>query len=259
MRVAALQLQPAGPQANLARIGQAARAAAGFGADLLVTPEMGLTGYAIWEDIPRLAEPRDGKMVASIAELARSHGIAIVAGFPERDGETIYNSAVLAQPDGALTIYRKCHLYGPLEKAAFTASDRLPAITAIAGIKAALLICYDVEFPEMVRAATLAGAELVLVPTALPRGAAGERVSQSMIQTRAYENHVFIIYADLCGEENDTPYHGGSVIAAPDGQVLARAGDEEALLMTALDPARYASAELDPYLQDRRPEIYASK
>jgi predicted amidohydrolase len=80
-----------------------------------------------------------------------------------------------------------------------------------------------------------------------------------MIQTRAYENHVFIIYADLCGEENDTPYHGGSVIAAPDGQVLARAGDEEALLMTALDPARYASAELDPYLQDRRPEIYASK
>ncbi len=126
----------------------------------------------------------------------------------------------------------------------------------IGDLRVGVLICYDVEFPEMVRCLVLPGPNMIVVPTALPRGTPVNRVSSSMIQTRALENHIFLVYADLCGEEHGTPYQGGSIIAAPDGEVLARAGDGATLLITELDPRRYHAAGLDPYLQDRRPEIY---
>jgi predicted amidohydrolase len=257
MLVAALQMQPAGTvEANLASIETAATAAAAFGAKLLVTPEMGVTGYAIWDDIPRLAESRFGPIIQRLIAIATASKISVVAGFPERDGETIYNAAALISPDGKTAFYRKCHLFGPYEKAAFSPASDLSPIVRIGDLKIGMLICYDVEFPEMVRCLALAGANMIVVPTALPRGAPANRVSSSMIQTRAFENHVFLIYADLCGEENGTPYQGGSVIAAPDGEVLARAGDSATLLITDINLQRYDAAGLDPYLQDRRPDIY---
>lgn len=257
MFAAALQMRPRGDAGtNLAVIDRAARAAAGFGAGLLVAPELATTGYAMWADFPRLAEPRDGRIVGALAAGAARHGIAIAAGFPERAGTDVYNAVALATPDGNVHVYRKCHLFGPREKAAFRPGDSHAQIVTISGMRAAMLICYDVEFPEMVRAATLAGAELLVVPTALPRGSAAARVSRSMIPVRAFENHVFAIYADLCGEENGTPYQGGSVIVGPDGEPLARAGATETLLLVEIDPAHYSGMELDPYLNDRRPELY---
>lgn len=257
MLVAALQMQPAGTvEANLAGIETGAAAAAAFGAKLLVTPEMGVTGYAIWNDIPRLAETRTGPIIQRLTALAATNDITIVAGFPERDGVKIYNATAMIRPDGKAAYYRKCHLFGPLEKAAFSPAADLSPIVRIGDLNIGMLICYDVEFPEMVRCLALAGANMIVVPTALPRGAPANRVSSSMIQTRAFENHIFLVYADLCGEENATPYQGGSIIAAPDGELLARAGDGATLLITEIDPRRYDSAGLDPYLQDRRPEIY---
>ncbi len=236
MLIAVLQMQPAGTvDANLTAIKTAATAAAAFGAKLLVTPEMGVTGYAIWDDIPHLAETRTGPIVQRLTAIAADHGITVVAGFPERDGETIYNTAAMIEPDGAASFYRKCHLFGLSEKAAFSPAADLSPIVQIGDLKIGLLICYDVEFPEMVRCLVLAGANVIAVPTALPRGAPANRVSSSMIQTRAFENHVFLIYAGLCGEENATPYQGGSIIAAPDGEVLARAGDGATLLITEIN------------------------
>jgi 5-aminopentanamidase len=257
MLVAALQMRPAGSvEANLARIDKAAKSAAGFGVNLLVTPEMGATGYAIWDSIPRLAEGRDGPIVESLRKTSLAYNIAIVAGFPERDRDFVYNSAVIVQPDGTQSFYRKCHLFGPLEKSAFAVGSSHSPIVSIDGMRASMLICYDVEFPEMVRSAVLAGAEILMVPTALPKGAPANRVSESMVPSRAFENHVFIIYAGLCGEENGTRYQGGSVIVGPDGEDLARAGAAEALLITEIDQSRFESAKLDPYLDDRRPNLY---
>jgi len=257
MWIAALQMRPEGETAaNLAKIGRAAQAAVAQGAELLVAPEMATTGYAIWADIPRLAEPRNGPIVRHLQRIARENAITVVAGFPECDGEIVYNAAALVTPAGEVSIYRKCHLFGPHERAAFSAGGAHPALIDVGGMRTAMLICYDVEFPEMVRRAALAGADLVVVPTALPRGAPAARVSGTMVPTRAFENHVFVVYADLCGEENGTAYQGGSVIAAPDGESLARAGMSETLLVTQVDPSIYAAMELDPYLQDRRPDLY---
>jgi predicted amidohydrolase len=257
MLVAALQMQPAGTvDGNLAGIETAAAAAAAFGAKLLVTPEMGVTGYAVWDDIPHLAETRSGPIIQRLTAIATASKISIVVGFPERDGETIYNAAAMISADGDTVFYRKCHLFGPYEKSAFSPAADLSPIVQIGELKIGMLICYDVEFPEMVRCLALAGANMIVVPTALPRGAPANRVSSSMIQTRAFENHVFLIYADLCGEENGTLYQGGSIIAAPDGELLAQAGNGATLLITEVNPKQYDGAALDPYLQDRRPEIY---
>ena len=257
MLVAALQMQPAGSvEANLAKIDKAAKSAAAFGVELLVTPEMGVTGYAIWNSIPRLAETRDGPIVQLLRRMSEACKIAIVAGFPERDGAMIYNAAALTQPDGTQTFYRKCHLFGPLEKRAFAAAGSHSPIVNVGDMRASMLICYDVEFPEMVRSAVLEGANMLLVPTALPKSGSANRVSESMVPTRAFENHVFIIYADLCGAENGTKYQGGSVIVGPDGEYLARAGAAEALLLAEIDQSTSKFADLDPYLDDRRSELY---
>jgi len=257
MLVAAMQMEPAASvEANLAKIDRAAKSAAALGANLLVTPEMGSTGYAIWDDIPRLAETQDGPIVQRVRDMSLAYSMAIVAGFPERDRDKVYNTAVTARPDGTQSFYRKCHLVGRFEKSAFAVGSDQSPIVNVNGMRASMLICYDVEFPEMVRSAVLAGAAMLMVPTALPQGGPANRVSKSMVPSRAFENHIVIIYAGLCGEENGTRYQGGSVIVGPDGEDLARAGAAETLLVTEIDGLRFQSAGLDPYFDDRRPKLY---
>ncbi|MCQ2006090.1 carbon-nitrogen hydrolase family protein [Rhizobium sp. NRK18] len=259
MKIALLQMQPASgaPERNLETIEKAARSAAAFGADMLVTPELSLSGYALGADFAEIAEPLDGAMIGRLRQIAETVGIAIVAGFPERDGEHVFNSAAFVCADGTVQCYRKCHLYGEAEKAAFQPSDTKPAVFEFNSFRVGMLICFDVEFPEMTRGLALAGAELVIVPTALPSTADSPTISQHMIPTRALENHVFMVYADLCGTERHLTYFGGSVIAGPDGRELARAGRNEALLMAEIEHAVLESARAEnPYLAERRPELY---
>lgn len=260
MIIAVLQMQPvpALPAENFARIRSAALAARAAGASLLVTPELSLTGYAIGEDLARLAEPADGPLLQRLRALAVETELDIVAGFPERDGPVVYNSAALVQAEG-VTICRKCHLYGAAERRWFTPSPRPPPLVTVGALTAALMICYDVEFPELARRHALAGAELLIVPTALPDSPGQARVSDVLVPARALENHLFIAYAGLCGQERGLRYAGRSVIVGPDGIDLARAGGGETLLITRIDPAARAAAhDENPYFADRRSDLYAS-
>lgn len=259
MLIAALQMEPVSGDvaANLAKIERGLRTAAAMGARLLVAPELALTGYALGARFQTIAEDRDGAMVTEIRRMARAFGMAVAVGFPERAGEAVYNSALLALPDGPCHIYRKCHLYGPKEKAAFAVSAAAPEVYDLNGMKVGMLICYDVEFPEMVRGLALAGAQLVIVPTALPAGPSARQVSRIIVPARAMENQLFIAYADLCGSENGAFYEGRSVVAAPDGEYLARAGRDETLLFARINPGAYAVTEAEtPYLADRQPDVY---
>ncbi|MBB4062972.1 carbon-nitrogen hydrolase family protein [Gellertiella hungarica] len=259
MLIAALQMEPvpADTGANLAKIERAARSAAAMGVTLLVAPELAVSGYSLGARFATIAEPAEGPSIARIRAMAAEQGMAICVGFPERADGVVYNSAVLATPSGDLHIYRKCHLYGPKERAAFAVSTAPPAVFELGGLKVGMLICYDVEFPEMVRGLALQGAQLVLVPTALPAGPSARQVSRLIVPSRAMENQLFIAYADLCGVENGAAYEGRSVIAAPDGEYLARAGRDETLLFARINPAAYAVTEAEtPYLADRMPEVY---
>ncbi|MGC7095501.1 carbon-nitrogen hydrolase family protein [Amycolatopsis lurida] len=231
-------------------------AARADGADLLICPEMATTGYNIGEAAEDLAEQADGPTAHRIAALCREHRIAIAYGYPERDLGTVHNSVQLIDANGrTLANYRKTHLFGDLDKAHFSPGDRAVVQARLGELTVGLLICYDVEFPEMVRAHALAGTELLVVPTALMRPY--EIVADVVVPARAYESQVFLAYANRCDVEGELDYCGRSVVMAPDGTELARAGAGEELLLATVDPARLAASRREnTHLADRRPELY---
>lgn len=113
--------RPGSVAGSVELLADAARRASATGARLLVCPELYLTGYAIGDDVPRLAEAADGPAARAVAEIAVRHGIAVHYGYPEREGDTLYNSAQLIGPDGTtLANYRKTHLFGDFEQRWFT-------------------------------------------------------------------------------------------------------------------------------------------
>ncbi|SDS58748.1 5-aminopentanamidase [Pseudomonas asplenii] len=228
------------------------------GADVLVLPEMFLTGYNIGlEAVAALAQPRDGAAAQHIAALAKASNIAIVYGYPERaeDG-SLYNAVQLIDAQGnSLCNYRKTHLFGDLDHSMFSAGpDEFPVVE-LNGWKLGLLICYDVEFPETTRRLALAGAELILVPTA--NMVPFDFVADVTIRARAFENQCYVAYANYCGHEDDIHYCGQSSIAAPDGSRIAHAGLDEALIIGTLDRvSMLKSRASNRYLLDRRPALY---
>lgn len=259
MRVAIYQCEsrPMQVAANLDRLARAAGDAAARGAELLVCPEMFLTGYNIGgEAVHRLAEARDGASAQAVMHIARESQLAILYGYPELGaGGAIYNAVQLVSADGGLANYRKTHLFGELDRSMFSASAEQSPVIDFGGWRLGMLICYDVEFPENTRWLALAGADLILVPTAnmIPY----DVVATTIVLARAFENQVYVAYANYCGSEGQIHYCGLSCIAAPDGTDAARAGRGEGVIVGELDRGRMAaSRSINTYLADRRPPLY---
>lgn len=242
--------------ANLRRLAEVAQRAAQQGVELLVTPELTLTGY----DIGELTDVVQDDDVDQVAAVARDAGVALVVGLARRDREGFANAAVTVDAAGdVLSVYRKAHLFGPLDRGRFVAGPEPFALAELDGIRVATMVCYDVEFPETVRAAALAGAHLVAVPTANMHPF--EIVCESVVPVRAFENQVYLAYANHCGHEGETTYVGRSLIVGPDGKPLATADSEgEALIMADIDAeVTHAAQAANPYLTDRRPAIYGGR
>ncbi len=260
MKIALFQSRgvPGNVAANLAAIRRAATDAAAAGARLIVFPEAFLTGYNIGGLVRDLAEPEDGPSLLELRRIAADAGIAILCGYCERDGERIYNAAALLDRHGEPRLnYRKTHLYGAVDRAAFTPGDELTVAT-IDGLRIGVLICYDIEFPEAARLLALAGAQLVAVPTSLM--SPFDWVSRILVPARAAENQVFVAYANRVGSEDEIAYVGQSCVAGPDGTLLASAGpQEEALLFAEIDPVAIEGARaVHSYLAERRPSLYGT-
>jgi predicted amidohydrolase len=264
MRLAAFQMEAvAGDVAtNLAMISDAAAEAKAKSAEVMVAPELAVTGYGAGDAIRELAQPVDGAQVAALAEVAAKNSITLVAGFAERAGSAIYNSAALIEPNGRRVFYRKCQLYGAYEKAIFAPGDRAPAVFDLnvmktGGMKAGLLICFDVEFPEYTRRLALAGAEIALVPTAQPDNESAPFIAEKIVPVRAFENGIAIVYADHAGKDERFAYAGRSCIVMPDGSDAARAGPTGAAVIVAdYEPAAYDKDRAEnPYLIDRRADL----
>jgi len=244
--------------ANLAALEERAHAAALGGAALLLCPECWLCGYNIGDDARRLAEERAGPSAQRIAAIARRHGVAIAYGYAEleRASGRVYNAAQVIAADGQpLAHYRKTHLWDAYERSVYQPGGSFAAPFRFGAFCVGLLICYDVEFPESARALMLAGADLLLVPTALSDEFAC--IVDFLVPARAVENQIFIAYCNHCGEEDGVRFLGGSRVCGVDGRVLAAAGKGEALLLTELDPHMRARAlAVYSYRADRRPELY---
>ncbi|MEU5627526.1 carbon-nitrogen hydrolase family protein [Streptomyces tendae] len=260
MRTALLQSsgRPGSTAENLKVLDEAAGRAAAAGAALLVTSELFLTGYAIGDDIGVLAEPADGDAADAVAEITGRHGLAIAYGYPERAGERVHNSVQLISADGTrLAGYRKTHLFGCFERDHFTPGEQPVVQAELNGVTVGLMICYDVEFPENVRAHALAGTDLLLVPTAQMHPF--QFVAESVVPVRAFENQMYVAYVNRVGHEGEFEFVGLSVLAGPDGIARARAGRTEELVLADVDAAFLAaSREANPYLRDRRPGLYGA-
>ena len=247
--------KPAKVDENLEIIQRKTISAADQGADLIIFPELFLSGYNIGQTVQELAQPADGPAGQQAAQIARETNIAMLYGYPERFDTEVYNSALLIDRNGNTRAnYRKTHLYGSYEKSCFKPGDSL-LIAELEGLNIGILICYDVEFPEAVRALVYAGADLIAVPTALMEDYC--RVAEKVVPARAYESEIYVAYVNRCGIEGDMIYCGRSCLVGPDGRDILKAGKSEELLIADIDKSAIAQErETNPVLRDVRRELY---
>ncbi|MFC9351270.1 nitrilase-related carbon-nitrogen hydrolase [Arthrobacter sp. NPDC057013] len=242
---------------NCAAIDRAAQTAAEAGAAVLLTPELFPVGYAPLRVRAELDPQALPGIRRTLAGIAATHRVALVYSLPAvtAEGQWQITATLLDNGGDELLTYAKVHLFGPEERKAFSPAEAAPAVVDLGGVKTSLAICYDVEFPETVRAAATAGADLLLVPTALAHGF--ESVPQVLLRARALESQLTVAYANHSGDEDGCTFLGGSVIAGPDGELLAAAGPGPELLFAEVsaEAARLARDAV-PYLRERRPDVY---
>ncbi len=250
---------------NLERCEASLQAAAGEGCSLVVLPECAVSGYMFEtpEEAAEAAQEIPGPATEALAGACGRLGLHAVVGLLERDGDALRNTAILVGPDGLVGRYRKSHL-------PFLGVDRFvepgdepfaPFETPLGSI--GIQICFDLRFPEPMRALALAGAELVAHPTNWPTAA--RPVADFVTRTRALENRVFLLTADRAGRERWAEFGGWSQIVDPGGRRLAEAAEGgEGLVVAEIDPAEARVKDLvltpgayEMHLFDgRRPELY---
>jgi predicted amidohydrolase len=252
-------------QANLARMAERFAEAAGRGAKLVVFPECAATGYCFSSpaEAGEVAEPIPGPITERMSELCRKHAAHAVFGMVERDGQRLFNAAVLVGGEGVLGSYRKIHLpYLGLDMFT-TPGDRLFRVDHVGGVRLGMSICYDGSFPESTRSLALLGADLVVLPTNWPPGA--ETTAEHVINARAVENNVYFMAVNRVGTDRGFRFIGHSKIADPHGNTLAEArGTDEQIIYAQIDPhlarrkhlVRVPGKHEIDRIADRRPEMY---
>ncbi len=213
------------------------------------------------EDLCNIAEGIDGNFVSIVRSKAKEYGISILITIYEKsmNSKKVYDTAVLIAGDGSVSsVYRKLHLYDALgfkESDKLLAGDDLAIPVRINNIKAGMMICYDVRFPEMARILTLFGSELLLIPSAWVQGAMKLEHWQTMLKARAIENGCYVIAPDQVGNI----YIGHSMAIDPFGRVLLEMDDRyEGLgfVDVSIDVVREVRAKL-PLLINRRVDVYS--
>jgi omega-amidase len=254
--LAQMAVVPGEPTANERAARELAAESAKRGADLLLLPELWLTGYDLERAI-EVAAPLDEGVFALMADLARCHQIHVAGTALETcEGGKPFNTAVLYGPDGKrLGAYRKVHLWAPLgEVEHMNPGAGMPVFEWPWG-RVALATCYDLRFPELWRRFALSGAQIVLIPAEWPV----QRIEhwRLLLRARAVENQFFVAGCNRAGTAADGDYGGFSAAADPWGQTVTEGGPEPGLFFATLDLNEVERARrLFPFLADRRPEVY---
>jgi predicted amidohydrolase len=258
MKIGFVQNHPAlgGTEVNLSRLEAMIRQA--DGAELLVLPELCHCGYRFesyrqaWELSETVAE---SGFVRRLHALCRERGLHIVAGLNEREGENLYNTAVLVGPGGLLGRYRKMHLFMD-EKDIFEPGDLGLPVFDIGLCRIGMLICFDWMFPEVWRILALKGADIICHPSNLVIPG----LCQKAVPVHSVCNRVFVVTANRIGVERDLTFTGLSTIADPRSNVLLQASsDREEVGLVEIDPSLARNKQATPrnhIFDDRRPDQY---
>ena len=246
---------------NLGKIEALAVNAKEQAADLVIFPEMSLTGYVVRDQIYELAETIPGPSTKRIEEIAKKTGMHIVFGMPElseKTKATVFNTAVFVGPEGLIGKYRKMYLPTHSvfeEKRYFRPGYQTASFNTSLG-NIGLCICYDLFFPEVCRLTRLKGAQLIIAISASP--AVRRSYFEILTAARALENTAFLAYVNLVGVEDGLQFWGGSRLVSPTGDILAKAKyDEEDFVTCEVDYSDLRSAEpFIPTLRDLRPELF---
>jgi predicted amidohydrolase len=247
---------------------EAIAAAVAGGAELVVLPELANSGYVFRtaQEARSAAVPAEGQLIRGWGNEAAQGGAMLVAGFCELapDGR-VFNSSVLVDGGRVLGVYRKLHLWGEEPNWFSPGEAPAPVIATRLGC-VGLGVCYDIEFPELTRGLALDGAELIALPANWPFETpppGGRTILHGLGAMTAYWSKVFVAVCDRCGTERSVAFEGGSVIAAPNGALLAGpVGDRGAAILyadcdLALARDKRVGAHNDAFT-DRRPEHYGA-
>ena len=254
VRIGAVAVEPGrfDKEGNAALAEKLVAECAARGAQLVVLPEGFLEGYVVNEPdltperFRELAEPLDGAYVRRFRELAQRLGAWLLACFAEREGDRVFNTALLINAAGEVAgRYRKTHVQSGGDWKFYSPGDALPVFETPWGTTG-VMICYDRQFPEVPRALMAQGARLILNPS---WGMFGE-LNETMMRTRAYENGVFVLFAHV----------KGALVLGPRGEVVGRSGEEPVLVCDVdLEETERLRGRSRGHLTDHlRPELYVA-
>jgi predicted amidohydrolase len=294
LRVATIQFQhrPSDKEYNMGRVELFTRKAQEAGAKLVVFPEMCITGYGhvpqlSKSQLDRLAETiPHGPSAQKVLELARQSGLIIGAGLLEDHEGKLFNSYLVGLPDGSWHVHRKIHAF---EHAQIASGDRYTVFDTPLGVKLGVLICYDNNIIENVRATALLGADILLAPHqtggcasrspyamglidvalwrnrhADPqaikeefRGAKGREWLMRGLPARAHDNGMFVVFSNGVGEDSGEVRTGNAMIIDPYGRILAETDEAaDTMVVAHLDLSLLPLATGRRWLRGRKPHLY---
>lgn len=246
---------------NIKKIQQFTAKAKKQNADLVIFPELSLTGYVIRDQLYDLAETIPGPTTKIIEDVAEKNKLHIIFGMPELSKEThatLHNTAVLVGPEGFIGKYRKMYLptHSVFEEKRYFRPGYQAAVFDTSVGKIGLTICYDIFFPEVTRLARLHGSQLIVCISASP--AVRRAFFEIFTLARAIENTAFLAYVNLAGIEDGLQFWGGSRLVGPGGKVLVQARyDEEDFVTWDINYSDIKPVEaFVPTLKDLRPELF---
>jgi len=220
--------------------------------DLIVCPELFLSGYGSFDKIKEYCEVSNGVHAKKISLLAKKYSTAIVYGYPEIDNDNLFNSAQYFDNQGlSVANHRKKMLPPSADESKIFKPGVASSIITINGIKAAIVICYELEFPEIIRKLALQGVELIIAPTG--QSSHWPAAALYNCRTRAFENGIYVIYANSTGNLNSINFMGESKIIGPDGLDVVNAGTTEKIISGEINTDEISSMRNKlPYLDDSR-------
>jgi predicted amidohydrolase len=266
IRIAAVTLNcPLGrTRANLDQMAGWVAAAKKKGADFICFPEMNLTGYSTRVGIKVSATKVPGPISQTLSEAAREFKMVILAGLAEKDAKgRVFACHLVASPQGIVGIYRKIHI-APPERKLFSPGASIP-VFEIKGVKFGIQLCYDAHFPELSTRMATAGADILFMPHASPRGTPAEKFNSWMrhLPARAFDNSLYVVACNQTGDnQSGLHFPGVIVILDPSGRIIKKdiSGKEKMLLADlkagALSAVR--NHRMRYFLPNRRPELYRS-
>lgn len=258
MKIACIQLDVAfaEPEKNFYNVQTMIEKVANEGAELVVLPEMWNTAYALTE-LEQLADHEGQKTKKFLSELARTHHIHIVGGsVSTKKGDAFYNTMYVYSNEGKLVAeYDKSHLFRLMDEHLYLKSGNQENIFSLGGLQAGGVICYDIRFPEWLRAHALAGAKALFIPAQWPE----TRIDhwKILLQARAIENQCFVIAVNRRGKDPNNRFNGQSMIIAPWGKILWTGSDDEEYVVMDVDFSEVEEVRSRiPVYEDRRPSLY---